>query len=421
MADATAGTTSDDEAVQIVNAVKRRKREREPGTEDKVKIEGLQKDIGRIESEIRENKAQFEECRRILSLGVASLEALKQTNRMKELFKTLREKKTERDSAICKYENHLSGLSRGDEEDVILEEVREQRAKRRRLYPRDKESMSDQQEVDKKLADMSNQKAASSPFAPNCPAQCATLKEDTKDCCVVCTACGTVYRKDNCDSSNPLCTAGKFGEQTDVPRRRSGGYKPPTHFAEIIGHFQGNRSSQTPTDIMDNIKLFCDRYHYKSHEITPGVARFFLRRMQQEENNRHAHALVKDSKDKLRRFTDYYKHAPEIAYRLSGIPPPYMMPMQEEKVMQLFPYVIAAYKTSPRYLNRLKNRTGRIKPSPNNPNYLFVFYKLCQKLGYNEFLPYIPLPKSTDNIDDNDLEAWKHICDTYGWQYIPTR
>jgi hypothetical protein len=120
-------------------------------------------------------------------------------------------------------------------------------------------------------------------------------------------------------------------------------------------------------------------------------------------------------------------------------------------VLALFPKIIAAYKTSPRYLRRLHQRSlciaktsnhqrslshcdddvrysrkihapsNCVKKYPNNPNYLFAFYKICQLLGYDEFLPYIALPKGTDNIDDNDMEAWKHICNVNGWPYIPTR
>lgn len=160
---------------------------------------------------------------------------------------------------------------------------------------------------------------------------------------------------------------------------------------------------------------------YEPREITPSVVRFFLRRMQQEENNRHANAVSKNPNDRLRRFTDFYRSAPEMAYRLSGIPPPYMSPMQEDRVTALFPLVIAAYRTSPRYLKRMQNRDDCIKKFPNNPNYSLVFYKLCQLLGFDEFLPFISLPKSTDNVDENDTMAWMHICKVNGWQYIPTR
>jgi hypothetical protein len=98
-----------------------------------------------------------------------------------------------------------------------------------------------------------------------------------------------------------------------------------------------------------------------------------------------------------------------------------MTPMQKEKIMGLFPLVTAAYKTSPRYLERMADRTGRVKKEPNCMNNLYELFKLCQLLAYDEFLPYISLPRSTECIDSNDELGWKHICSVYGWQYIPTR
>jgi hypothetical protein len=245
---------------------------------------------------------------------------------------------------------------------------------------------------------------------------------------------------------------GKFGEKVDPPRRRSGGYKAPNHFAETVGYFQGVRNYNASPDILEKLKEYTKRYRYEPKDVTPQVLRFFLRRMQQNENNRHANAISKNGeKDRLIRYTDFYRSAPEMSYRISGIPPPYMSPMQEDRVLALFPKIIAAYKTSPRYLRRLHQRSlciaktsnhqrslshcdddvrysrkihapsNCVKKYPNNPNYLFAFYKICQLLGYDEFLPYIALPKGTDNIDDNDMEAWKHICNVNGWPYIPTR
>jgi hypothetical protein len=405
-------------------ALKKRTRERQPGTEQREIIEGLQREISRIEGEIDKDAAKFEECRRLMSLGVASYDALQQEQKMIQLLAQLKLKQEERNVALQRYEEHLKGLEKGDAVEVAIDKIHEQRAKRRRLYPREKEKKPVEAEILEKIEQVRGAagKYADIPRtnAANCPSRCENLEEHMRDCNIVCPDCGTIYGDLTLDMENPLCTAPKFGEWIETSRHRSGGYKPPTHFAEIIGHFQGNRSSQTPEDIMNKIKVYCGRYHYADKDITPAVARFFLRRMQQDENRRHAEAVITNPQDKIRRYTDYYKHAPEIAHKLSGIPPPYLSPMQEERVMSMFPLVIAAYKTSPRYLQRLGNRKGRVKAVPNMPNYLYVLYKIMQLLGYTEFLPYVPLPKSADNTIDNDRAGWKHICETYDWQYIPT-
>jgi hypothetical protein len=397
------------------------KRQREIGDEEQKEIDKLGAEIDRIEKEIKDNASLYEECRHVLSLGVTSLVAVEQTKKMDDLMQELKRLKEERQKAINEKDAHLVMYIQGNEKAVVTEAVRDERAKRAKYHPLSKEKRTEAAEVEHRMDSIRKEKEKHRANSANCPSNCKNLVEDRASCVLLCPDCGYVYEDRRCDSENPLCTMGKFGEYADVPRRRSGGYKPPNHFAEIVGHFQGTRVSTAPPEIIERVKDFCFRYKYEPREITPAVVRFFLRRMQQEENNRHANALAKDPKDRLRRFTDFYRSAPEMAYRLSGIPPPYMSPMQEDRVTALFPLVIAAYKTSPRYLRRMQNRTDCIKKFPNNPNYSLVFYKECQLLGYDEFLQFIPLPKSTDNILDNDTMAWKHICEVNGWQYIPTR
>lgn len=202
---------------------------------------------------------------------------------------------------------------------------------------------------------------------------------------------------------------------------RVGGYKPPNHFAEIVSQFQGKRRACAPIEVVNKIEKMCIRYKIAKHKITPDIVRMFLKQMQQEQATIRKYSR-KTVSDHYKKYTDYYKHCPEIAHRLSGIPPPWMTPMQEDRVAALFLQVVQGYKTSPRYLIRKKDRKNRkTRDEPNNMNYLYVFYKLCQLLGYECFLPYIPLPKSLNNIDDNDENGWKHICNLYGWAYTPTR
>jgi rubrerythrin len=393
---------------------------RHVGDEEQSKIDILDADIRRLEREIEGDAARYEECRRVLSLGVSSLAAIDETEKIDRLLKILATLKADRQAAIDRKDDHLLALSTGDSRALIVEEVRNERATRMRYHPYSKTNgRSEDAEVRYRLERQITSRPRSN--AKDCPTRCAELVEDEKRCALMCLTCGFVYEDIRCNPDNPVCSMGKFGERADLPRRRSGGYKPPNHFAEIIGYFQGTRSSTAPPKIIEDIREYCARYRYEPREISPQVVRSFLRRLQQDENNRHENAIADNPKDRLRRFTDYYRSAPEMAYKLSGIPPPYMSPMQEDRVTALFPLVISAYKTSPRYMRRLQTRTDCIKKYPNNPNYLLVFYKLCQLLGYDEFLPYIPLPKSMDNIDDNDMEAWAHTCTVNGWQYIPTR
>lgn len=333
-------------------------------------------EIARIEAEIQACAGRYEECRALMKLGIASVEAATVTRRMESLIAQLAQLKEGRARAV---------------EDAATRQESEERAAKRPAR--------------------SN--------AANCPGKCESLIEDPDGCFWTCEDCGTIY--DCYPSCAPTSHLPKFGEAQCAVFRRTGGYKPIVHFTEIIGRFQGAKSSSdAPDEIIERVRGYCRRYKTDGSKVDPSMVRFFLRRMQQDENNRHKNAK-EPKKDRLRRFTDYYKHAPEIASRISGVPPPYMTPMQEEKILSLFPLVVAAYKNTPRYLMKRANRAGRKKPNPNNANYQYSFFKICQMLGYDEFLQYIPLPKSTENIDENDLLNWKYICKQYGWTFIPTR
>jgi hypothetical protein len=251
-----------------------------------------------------------------------------------------------------------------------------------------------------------------------CKGGCKNLMYDSISYVDICEDCGAIYdhRLDNTIDNFA------FGDvHFDLmPRRRGGGYKPPNHFAEILAQFQGKRRSCAPVHIVDMIGEYCKRYHIPTHKITPLVVRSILKQKQQEETATYRWAKKKPDKP-FCKYTDYYKHTPEIAWRLSGIPPPYMTPTQQDKVIAQFPLAVAAYRTSPRYLTRKANRNGRKKEEPNVLNYFFMLYKLCQLLGYDEFLPYIALPKSLANIEDCDQNGWKSICVTNNWCYIATR
>jgi len=241
---------------------------------------------------------------------------------------------------------------------------------------------------------------SASASAPTPPSECACQRGQFSRCVVdehtatvVCTECGR--SRSYCDSTEAFTNFG------DLPfRRRSSGYHPPNHFSEIVAQFQGKRRTQAPAEVVQLVRRDCDRYHIPPACRTAHVVRRFL---------------------KQRRHSDCYRFCAEMSAQISGMPAPYMTPMQEERVAMLFPLTVEAYRSSPRYERRKRNRNNRAKVEPNNMNYFYVFYKLCQMLGYAEFLPYIPLPKSAANIDDNDNNGWRHVCEFNGWRYTPTR
>ena len=233
---------------------------------------------------------------------------------------------------------------------------------------------------------------------PENPSFCkcgGAVEFDAKHATMVCSECGTIKRYVAMDHYMAIK---EFNKATECSK--NGCYKPPNHFAEIVAQFQGKRLVTAPDDVVDLVRDDFARYGVKKKEITALMVRKFLERCQGG--------------------NQYYKFCPEIAYRISGIPPPHMNAIEEEQLYKLFSYTVCAYRTSPRYLMRKANRVGRIKPTPNNMGYHYVFYKLCELCGFDRFLPYINLPKSDAGITDNDENGWKHVCKLNNWKYIKT-
>ncbi len=218
-----------------------------------------------------------------------------------------------------------------------------------------------------------------------------------------------------------------------VVKTNKSGYSSHGHFKEILINMQGKRATGVNAEVIEQVAILCDQYQIPTKKRNKEVVLQFLKRLQQEVvHNVRADGSQPISKSKFRHYTEYYKQAPEIAEELSGIPPPILTPMQEDLIMAIYYMAIMAYKTSPRYLRRLREKKSkkdqhgaekktRKRLEPNNMGCHYYLYKICHLLGYNSFLSYLKLPKNSDNIDECDEDGWKHICNVYGWAYMPTR
>ena len=222
-----------------------------------------------------------------------------------------------------------------------------------------------------------------------------------------------------------------FGETPQIIS--VGIYKPASHFLDTIRDYQNTKHVTLPKSVNAAIMREIHRLRYKSYEVTAPVVKSILKTLEKTQKRikqtRDCASLflfingitVTRPKTKRMSYTHYYKNGSQIAGNISKAVAPCMTPMQEERLMHAYIRAIRAYRTSPRYVYRQNNRHKRKKLCPNNMNCNYIFYKLCQLLGYTVFLPYIPLPKSNSNIDDNDQNGWKHICMKNRWNYIKSR
>jgi hypothetical protein len=384
-------------------------------------------EIVSLEKEISMCADEFQKVRLDMMTGIVSFEGVQARDKIDLLAERLKELRKSRKAAMQKIDDVIFkiGSSLTEKE----EEERKEKKKKDDIVKKEEESKGQesegQEEKEKPKKRFKKEKKEESKGQEEeeikvCSGGCKNLIYDSAASVDFCRDCGAVY--DHRIDTNPANFA--FGDVhfDGMPRRRGGGYKPPNHFAEILSQFQGKRRSYAPKEIVDAVRKYCERYGIPKHRITPLVVRQILKQLQQEETALFKWARKADRpKRDMIKYTDLYKHTPEISWTLSDIPPPYLQPSQQDKIVAWFPLAVAAYRTSPRYLARKANRMGRKKEEPNILNYYFMLYKLCQLAGYDEFLPYIPLPKSLANIEECDQNGWKHIAQVNGWAFCPTR
>lgn len=110
---------------------------------------------------------------------------------------------------------------------------------------------------------------------------------------------------------------------------------------------------------------------------------------------------------KTLKINKYYEHTPHIINRLNGMPMPHLTPELEEKMRSMFKQIQVPF---------LRHAPSSRK---NFLSYSYVLHKMSQLLGYDEYLPYLPLLRARDKMVVMD-QIWKKICDDLGWGFIPS-
>lgn len=164
-------------------------------------------------------------------------------------------------------------------------------------------------------------------------------------------------------------------------------YKRINHFSEWLASIQAKETLEIPQHILDSImQQLYDQRVQKNEEITVHKVRDILKKM------------------KLRK---YYEHVQLITCKITGRPPPRMTPEMEEKIKVCFLAASSAFQR-------------HCPPDRKNMiSYQLVLLKLCELLGYYDFVPYFMLLKGKDKLSRMD-SIWKKICEDLDWTYIPS-
>lgn len=174
----------------------------------------------------------------------------------------------------------------------------------------------------------------------------------------------------------------------DPPRELSYfAYKRINHFNEWLAQFQAKETTDISNDVYKLIKKELKKEKYINiQKIKVSKIRDILKKLG---------------------LNKYYEHAPHIINRLSGIPPPRINKLTEDKLRRMF------IDIQPHWLTHCPNNRN------NFLSYSYVLYKSLQLLELDDLLEHFSLLKSREKLAEQDV-IWKKICNELQWEFIKT-
>lgn len=218
---------------------------------------------------------------------------------------------------------------------------------------------------------------------PNCGDE-GTLVHDPQQSELVCSDCGAVVAT----LLSEELTYREEQESTSKITQYS--YRRSNHFNEWITQFCGNESTQIPDDILESLRAELKKQRIENaYQITTTLVRGLLKKL---------------------RLNKYYEHCPHITNLLSGVRPPQMSAILEERLRMMFSEIQTPF-------DKVCDKV--CKGRKNFLSYSFTIYKLLELLGEDSFLPFLPLLKSREKLTAQD-RIWQAICAELQWEFIPT-
>ena len=207
-----------------------------------------------------------------------------------------------------------------------------------------------------------------------------TIVTDNARSEVVCTNCGI--------SHTYLGQELNYKDQLELSSKVTyNGYKKENHLNEWIMQFQGKENVNIPEEIFD--KLRCELKKQKVQNV-------------KDISREKVKALLKKLK-----LNKYYENVTHITHVLNGQDTPHMSKELEDRLKYMFREIQQPFQ-------------DHCPPSRNNfLSYSYVLYKFCELLEEDEYLPYFPLLKAKDKLQQQDA-IWRNICRDMQWEFIPT-
>lgn len=105
-------------------------------------------------------------------------------------------------------------------------------------------------------------------------------------------------------------------------------------------------------------------------------------------------------------YSHFFENIVKIISILTNRPPLIFNETQRQTLINLFLDVQPAFQ---KYKGNRKNFLS----------YSYVMFKFCELLGYDDFLPYLPLFRAPQNLISAD-RIWQQVCTDCKFQFIST-
>ena len=196
---------------------------------------------------------------------------------------------------------------------------------------------------------------------------------------IYCSSCG--YTED-------IMIVTEKGSYNDPPREASYfAYKRINHFNEWLAQFQAKETTELPETI------YCDVYKELNKNIDFDITTI---------NYNQIRIILKKVK-----YNKYYEHIPHLINVLSGKKAPTLTRSSEEMLRSLFKEIQIPFMNNCPISRK------------NFLSYSYVLHKFCELLEYDHLIPFFPLLKSREKLQQQD-QIWEKICKDLKWQYIPS-
>jgi hypothetical protein len=201
---------------------------------------------------------------------------------------------------------------------------------------------------------------------------------------LACESCGSVL-EDAGEIDRPHALTPSDYERSSIETRFH--YKRSNHFMEWIASLQGNENTEIDPSVINRVRdEFVKARMTNPEDVTQLRVRAYLKKL---------------GLNKL------YEHSYQICRELGGQSAKLIPPDLERKLKMMFAQIQGPFE--------------QCKP-PERKNFLsysYVLYKFMELLGEDEYLPYLPLLKSSEKLFKHD-KTWKAMCEILDWRFTPT-